>query len=862
MKSVMILMKSILRSIVDVCRPGHSFQRCLLALSMGVAAAITVASAHADEAKDKAGNGSKAASAPAAETDLAAAQDKPAALTWQSVTVYPAEIKLSGAEDFQNVIAVAERSDGVTMDVTEQVAWSVADDLLQIDAYRLRPTQDGQTELTATWKGHTASAQVTVANAKERKPVSFHLDVMPVLTRAGCNTGSCHGAARGKDGFRLSLFGFDPRGDYQRITREIGIRRINLAVPEQSLIYLKAIGAVPHSGGKRMTEDSEYAKTLLAWLQSDAKLDAETPPTCTHVQLFPTQAVLEGTGAAQRMVAVAHFSDGTTRDVTSLAAFTSNNERTAAVTDLGAVTAGVRGEAFVMARFDTHTVGSQVLALPEGLDYTAPPVAGNYIDQHVGQKLKRLRILPSGMCTDEEFLRRATIDIVGLLPTEQEYEEYMSDESADKRAKLVDRLLQRKEFSEIWAMKWAQLLLVKSNNQVSYKAAFQYSSWLTNQLASNTPIDKIVRELIASSGGVFERPATNFYQVERDTKKTAENVAQVFMGIRTQCAQCHNHPFDRWTMDDYYGFASFFSQIGRKTGEDYREIIIYNRGGGEIAHPVTKKAVPPTFLGGPRPDTKGKDRRAVLAEWITSHDNAFFATSVANRVWAHFMGVGIVDPVDDIRVSNPASNPELFAELGQRLTDYEFDLKQLVRDICNSNVYQRSTATNDSNQLDQRNYAYARVRRIPAEMLLDCISQATATKDKFRGLPLGARAVQIADGGTSTYFLTTFGRSPRTTVCECEASTDPSLSQALHLLNGSSTQGKIRQGKLITSWLEQELSIAEIIDRIYIRALSRLPTERESGTLTKLVADAGNQQIGLEDAFWAVLNSREFMFNH
>ena len=784
-------------------------------------------------------------------------------MEWAKLDVYPHSIQLTGKSDFQSIVAVATRQDGVTKDVTEMVKWSLDDaSLVKLDQFQLRPLKDGTSKLKANWKSLSAEVDFQVAKVTEEKPVSFHLDVMPVMTRVGCNTGSCHGAARGKDGFRLSLFGFDPVGDYNRITREIGIRRINLARPEQSLVYLKAIGAVPHSGGKRMEPGSVYAKTLLNWLKADAKLDAETPPTCTKVELFPAQAVLQGEGAAQRMVAVAHYSDGTTRDVTNMAAFTTNNERSAAVTNLGAVTAGVRGEAFVMARFDTHTVGSQVLALPQGLQYSAPEVSGNYIDQLVGEKLKKLRILPSGTCSDEEFLRRVTIDTVGLLPTPEEYTSFIEDQTPDKRAKLIDRLLQRKEFSEIWAMKWSQLLLVKSNNQVSYKAAFQYSSWLTNELGKGTPIDQIVRDLLATSGGVFEKPATNFYQVERSTLKTAENVAQVFMGIRTQCAQCHNHPFDRWTMDDYYGFASFFSQIGRKTGEDYREIIIYNRGGGEVNHPVSKKPVPPTFLGGPRPETKGKDRRSVLADWITSSDNPYFATSIANRVWAHFMGVGIVEPVDDIRVSNPASNPELFDALGHKLTEYDFDLKQLVRDICNSAAYQRSALPNESNKLDNRNYAYAQVRRIPAEMLLDCISQATNTNDKFRGLPTGARAVQIADGRTSTYFLNTFGRSPRTTVCDCEASTDPSLSQALHLINGDATQGKIQRGKLVNTWLDQETSERDVIEKIYVRCLSRKPSQGETDSLMKMVASAPNKQVGLEDAFWAILNSREFMFNH
>ncbi len=676
-----------------------------------------------------------------------------------ALNVYPTEIKMNTAAAYQNIVAVATRSDGVTVDVTDQVEWKLAEpSLAKIENFQVKPVADGQTKLVASWKGFKAETPLTVTEAAKPRPVSFALDIMPVLTRTGCNTGSCHGAARGKDGFRLSLFGFDPQGDYQRITREIGVRRINLAIPEKSLMLLKGIGGVPHTGGKRMEPGSVYYNTMLSWLQAGAVNDPSAPPTCTKVEVFPPQVVLEGEGAKQRLVAVAHYSDGTMRDVSNLAAFTTNNERSAAVTSEGAVTAGVRGEAFVMARFDTHTVGTQVLALPVGLKYSAPEVTGNYIDQLVGDKLQKLRMLPSGICTDEEFLRRATIDIVGLMPTEEEYNAFLSDSAADKRSQLINKLLERKEFSEIWAMKWSQLLMIKSDNQVSYKAAFQYSSWLTNQFANNVPIDKIVRDLVASSGGVFETPATNFYQVERDTLKTAENVAQVFMGIRTQCAQCHNHPFDRWTMDDYYGFASFFSQIGRKNGEDYREVIVFNRAGGEVNHPVKGKPLPPRFLGGIEPKID-KDRREVLADWITSPENPFFATSIANRVWAHFMGVGIVEPVDDIRVSNPATNPELFKALGDKLTEYKFDVKQLVRDICNSQAYQRTTQTNETNAQDTRNYAFSRIRRIPAETLLDCISEVTSTKDKFRGLPEGARAVQIADGTTSTYFLTAFGRS-------------------------------------------------------------------------------------------------------
>ncbi len=808
--------------------------------------------------------GCLAAAAIAVEPEASVAPPQPAEAL--SIAAYPPSIQLNSARDFQSFVAVLTRDDGVTLDVTEQIEWKLAaEGLAKLEGNQLFPQADGETELVGAYNGSEVRIPVKVSNATVRPAISFKKDVMPVLTRSGCNTGSCHGAARGKDGFRLSLFGFDPDGDHFRVTREIGARRINLAVPEESLFLKKAIGSVPHTGGKLFDPDSDYYATLLEWLEDGAPIDPadNQPPAVASVDFFPPQAVLEGEGVKQRFVAVANYADGTTRDVSRLAAFTTNNPTSTEVDAYGGVQSGPRGEAFIMARFDTHTVGSQVLVLPEGLEYSAPEITGNYIDQLVGKKLQQLRILPSGLCSDEEYLRRVTLDITGLLPTREEYDNFMQDTAEDKRAALVDRLLGRKEFSEIWAMKFAQLLMIKSSNQVSYKSAFLYANWLTDKFARNVPMDQMVRELLTAEGGTFSSPATNFYEVERDTLKTSENVAQVFMGIRTQCAQCHNHPFDRWTMDDYYGFASFFCQIGRKTAEDYREQIVYDRKSGDVKHPVGGRAMEPTFLGDGVAETRNKDRRAVVAEWLTSPENPYFSKSIANRVWAHFMGIGIVDPVDDIRVSNPASNPELFAKLGDKLVEYNFDFRQLVRDICASEAYQRSVVTNESNQADSRNYAHALPRRISAESMLDVVCQVTNTKEKFRGLPLGARAVQIADGRTSTYFLNTFGRSPRDTVCDCEATTDPSLSQALHLLNGNSISGKISQGKVVDSMLkEDKLSAEQIIDELYVRSLTRLPTDEEKKQLLVSVSEAPDEQQGLEDVFWAVLNSREFVFNH
>ncbi len=779
------------------------------------------------------------------------------------LAIYPSDVHLTSQEDVQRFVVVATREDGVTVDVTRVANLTVKDpQLVAISDNLLTPSADGTTTLEATWENATASSTIEVQNAAARRPVSFQLDVMPVFMRAGCNTGSCHGSARGKDGFRLSLFGYDPRGDYFRLTREIGPRRVNLALPAKSLLIEKATGSVPHTGGKLFAEDSSYCQTLLRWLEAGAPDDAGEPPAVVAVDLYPPSAVIEGEKSQQQFVARARYSDGSDRDVTDLVVFDTNNSTSASIAPSGMVEAGQRGEAFVTARFATVTVGSQVLVLPTGLDYTPPPITGNYIDELVGAKLKRLRILPSELCSDEEFLRRTTLDITGLLPTPEQYESFVADADPAKRAKLVDALLERKEFAEIWAMKWAELLMVKSSIEVSYKAMFLYNNWLTNKIASGVPLDQMVRELLSASGGTFTNPATNFYQMERDTLKSAENVAQIFMGIRTQCAQCHNHPFDRWTMNDYYSFAAFFSQIGRKQGEDYRETVVFNSGGGEVQHPVTGQAMPPKFLGGDTPDLQGRDRRDVMAQWLTSTENPFFATSVANRIWQHYFGIGIVDPVDDVRISNPATNPALLAELGRRLVEYNYDFKQLVRDICNSHTYQRSIVRNVSNELDERNFAHANPRRIRSEMLLDCISQITATQDKFRGLPSGARAVQIADGQTSNYFLTTFGRAQRVTCSAAEVSTAPSLSQALHMLNGPTIQGKIGEGGLIPQWLAEGKTPEQVIESIYIRALTRRPTAEELQRLTQVVQEAGDPQAGLEDVFWSVLNAREFVFNH
>lgn len=782
----------------------------------------------------------------------------------EQLLVYPESIQLTTAKDRQLIVVQAVFSDGLTRDVAKDAKYTLANaSLVRQDGQTFYPVADGQTELKVEFGGQSVVVPITVQRATETREISFKLDVMPAFMKAGCNSGSCHGAARGKDGFRLSLFGYDPDGDHDRIVREMPGRRVNLASPINSLLIEKSIGVVPHTGGKRFETDSELCQTMVDWVAAGCPRDPADVPVCTGIEVYPKSGVLDGEGATQQVTVRATYSDGTDRDVTNLALFLSSNDNSASLSPEGVITAANRGEAFLMARFATFTVGSHFIVLPKGVQWEdTPQPQHNYIDELVNLKLKQLRMTASGRASDEVFVRRLYLDLIGLLPTEAEYAEFMSDTDPQKRDKLIDTLLGRKEFTEVWVSKWAEWLMMRSSNQTSTKSIALYYTWLSDQIAKNRPWNEMVQDILDASGGTFQVPQTNFYQIERDTLKVSENVAQIFMGMRTQCAQCHNHPFDRWTQDDYYSFAAFFSQIGRKQAEDYREIVIFNSGGGEVRHPVGNRVMAPVFLGAGAADVQGKDRRKVLADWLASPDNPFFAQNFTNRIWQHFFGIGIIEPVDDIRVSNPPSNAPLLQALATKFTESNYDLRQLVREICQSETYQRSTEPTADNVSDTRNFARQQLRRIKAESMQDVLSQVTNTKEKFPRLPLGSRAVQIADGATSTYFLTTFGRASRETACSCEVKMEPTLSQALHLLNGETTNARILQGRLVNEWIREGLTAPQIVERIYIRALSRKPLPEELQALSSLLEGEKPSQQNLEDIFWAVLNSREFVFNH
>lgn len=778
--------------------------------------------------------------------------------------VFPAAISLTSGRDIQRVIVLRRQSDGSTEDVTALATFTASDpQIFRVESGRIHPLADGGSRLQIRVGDTAAEIPVNVTDSAVHPDLNFRSEVLATLTKAGCNSGKCHGAASGKDGFRLSLFGYDPAGDQYRLTREIPGRRVNVTAPDRSLLIQKALGNVDHTGGQCVQEDSPELQTLLTWIQTGAPADPETAAVPLRLRVYPEEAIFPQKGGTQQLLVMAEFSDGTDRDVTDLAVFLSNNDAAAGVNAGGVVTANGSGSAFILARFDQFTEGTAIIVRP-GTEYRFPDITPvNDVDRLVFARWQNLHLLPSEICSDDVFLRRAAIDLTGRLPSPEELRAFQADPAADKRSRMIDQLLESPDFTELWVMRWAELLQIRTSNGVSPKGLLLYDRWLRERVHAGVTIDQIVKELLPATGGTFDNPATSYYQTETTPQLLAENVAQSFLGTRIQCAQCHNHPFDRWTMDDYYGFASFFSQVGYKQAQDPREIMIFNAATGGLKHPVGDRDAVPTFLGaGTAVLPAGADYREVLAAWLPSPANPAFGRNLANVVWSHFFGMGIVEPVDDVRVSNPPSNPALLQYLGEKLSRDGYDIKPLVREICNSRTWQLSTQRNDSNRLDERHFSHGKVRRMRAEVLLDCISQVTATADDFRGLPAGSRAIQIADGQTPNYFLSTFGRSTRATACSCEVKTSPTLSQALHLLNGETTSGKIAEGQLIERLLQQHDDPLNVVRELYVRCLSREPSQAELEKIQARLEEQGDLQQSLTDLFWALLNSNEFVFNH
>ena len=707
---------------------------------------------------------------------------------------------------------------------------------------------------------------------------SWRRDVMPVFFRAGCNAGTCHGSARGKDGYMLSLFGYDAPGDYRRTVEEMPGRRVNTAVPEESLLLLKATGSVPHTGGKRFEKDSELYKALFDWIVAGAPDDVGSVPEVADIAVSQPAMVFDEAGAGESLRVTATYADGSTRDVTPLALFGTNNPAVAEVDEQGRVTAKGPGDTTVFARFSRFTVAAEVIVLPsaEGFAWPNPP-ENNFIDGLVFTRLEKLRIAPSELCDDETFLRRVTLDLVARVPTPEEYAAFMADASPDKRTRKIDALLASDEFTDYMTALWGELFRAKSIDYTgrgdSHKPANAFMNWLREQVAADRPFDEIVADMTTAVGSTNVDGETGLYTMlikdyELDPKVLAADYSQLFLGVRMQCAECHNHPFDRWTMDDYYGLVSFFTCVKRKAGSDSRDRrVIFNPDAAPAKHLVDGRPVPAKLLGAVEPVGGEGDPRKALAAWIRDPGNDLFNRNIVNRLWAHLLGVGIIEPVDDVRATNPPANGPLLDALAARFAEQGRRLRPIIRDICSSRVYQLSVAPTPSNAADQRQFSHARVRRLRADVLLDSIVAVTGVPRSLPRFPTGTKAINYINRTPNTesgdFVLDTFGQSARNSVCACDTSVDPSLSQVMHLLVGDTVGPRVHtaaKSGVLKKIVDEHSTPEGVIEAIFIRVLSRRPTSAEMDAMLQLVAENKAAAI-YEDIFAGLLASNEFLFN-
>jgi len=840
----------------------------------------------------------------------AQAAQKPRRAVILSLRVEPADIPLIGTRAEGRVVVTARMADGAVEDVSRMAALTSADPkIARVGADRiLRPVTDGETVLTVSYAGKTARVPVRVKEAKTRVPVEFTREIIPILTRAGCNQGSCHGSQYGKGGFKLSLAGFDPDLDYFTIIKQAGGRRALTVDPTRSLILLKSTLTLPHQGGKRLEVGSPDYNRIVAWLQGGAPGPQPDDPEVTKIEVFPAGRQMT-VGKEQSLVVRATYSDGVVRDVTPWARFNTLNEAIAAVSPDAVVKAVGRGETSVMVRFGGQaTVARITIPFAQIAKYPALP-ENNFVDKFVARKWKSLGLLPSGLCDDATFLRRVYFDVIGTPPPPEEVKAFLKDRSPDKRARLIDRVLDRSEYADYWTLKWGDLLR-SERTRLGPKGMWSLTNWIRAQFRDNRPADQFVRDLITAQGSTFTNGPANYYRVASDPPNLAETTSQVFLGIRLQCAKCHHHPYEKWSQADYYQLAAFFARIGLKGSQEFgifgNEQVVHIRKDGEVYHPKTGGVMKPTPLGGypaamrargpqtadltdPDPDANG-DRRALLADWITK-DNILFARNIVNRYWGYLMGRGLVEPIDDQRVTNPPTNPELLDALAKDFMAHNYDLKHLIRTICNSRAYQLSSDAAKDNRNDTTFYTHYLIRRLPAEVLLDAINIATGTKEKFPELPLGYRAIQLPDPQIASRFLDLFGRAPRVIACECERAAEPNMTQALHLLMGDLINRKIQDGSgLLAKLVAAQKSNQEIIETLYLTALGRPPRHDEAAKAQKAIADLcdrlavlppkplwglprirlprtqeardRDRKMVLEDILWALLNSKEFVFNH
>jgi hypothetical protein len=780
------------------------------------------------------------------------------------IKLEPPTLTLSDGRDERRILVSGETASGQRFDLTSQATLTAATPLVEIDGQGgIHAKQAGHTTITVAFEDKKATLPVTVESA-EISPVRFVREVEPIMSRLGCNAGTCHGSAKGKNGFKLSLRGYDPEFDYQALINDLSGRRFDRVRVEESLMLLKPTAEVPHEGRQALKPGSREYHLLRQWIAEGTRFEDPGKSRADRIELLPGEVELDLPGRAQQMLVLAHYPDGSSRDVTRDAIFSSNNGDVAGVTN-GNITAIRRGEAAILVRYEGNYATREVVVMGDraGFAWVNPP-ENNYIDKHVSAKLQRLKILPSELCGDAEFIRRVSLDLTGLPPTSARVREFLTDQmpTEAKRQRLIDDLLASPEFVDFWANKWADLLQCNGET-LGTKGVWVFRNWIKQAIAQNKPYDQLVRELLLGQGSSYQNPAVNYLRTLRDVNKMTEDISQTFLGVRFNCNKCHDHPFERWTQNQYYQFAAYFARVSMKPGTLADEQIIYRKfDGGEMMHPKTGMAVAPKVpVGDAAPVSEEGDRREAFVQWLTSKDNPYFASAMANRIWSYFYGRGIIEPVDDIRGSNPASNRALLDALTADFVQNNFDMKKLMRTICQSRTYQLSVAPNKWNADDTRNFSHAMPRRLSAEQLADAIAVATGKQSSYPGMPAGTRSVDVPDGLVpGNDFLSLFGRPKRQSACECERVSNVTLSHAINLINGTTVSDAVDDPNTrLSKFVTEEKDNGKVVAEIYYSVLNRPPTSNEVSGV-----DLGEGPKRLEiaqDLTWALMNSPAFLFN-
>jgi hypothetical protein len=808
---------------------------------------------------------------------------------WLHVEASPAEgggaavvsLKLRGPDARRQLLATAALEGGALRDLTRDVKYEVAPpNVATVDpAGLLTPLADGTATVTARDpSGLSASFSITVEQFGSSDPINFPNQVVPIFTKTGCNGGGCHGKSGGQNGFRLSLLGFEPTEDYEHLVREARGRRLFPAAPENSLLLTKATAAMPHGGGKRLDPNSDDYRLITRWIGQGMPYGLPNAPTVARIDVWPRERTL-ARGASQQLVVLAHYTDGSVHDVTRSAVYEPNDKNMAETGEAGLVKVYEQpGDVAVMVRYQSM-VGTFGATVPLGAPVDNLPPARNFIDELVFKKLKKVGMPPSEVCDDATFLRRVTVDVAGRLPTADEAREFLASTDPSKRDLWIDRLLAGTDYADYFANKWSAVLRNKRDDPKDMRGTYAFHGWIRDAMMTNKPYDQFVREIVAASGEMAENPPVAWYREVKAADDQLKDAAQLFLGLRVQCAQCHHHPFEKWSQQDYYGFAAFFSRVGRKPGTNPgEEAIFHRRGGAGATNPKTKQLVKPAGLGVAAVDVPpDEDPRLALADWMTAKDNPFFARSLINRYWKHFLGRGFVEPEDDMRETNPATNPELLAALSAHFVKSGYDLKDLVRTICRSSVYQLASTPNQHNAVDRQYFSRYYPKRMTAEVLLDAVNALAGARSSFEGLPPGTRAVQLPDNGfnNANYFLQVFGRPESSSACECERSGEASLAQSLHLINAKDVQDKLAAGEGAAAMLaadEKRVDEANV-EELYLRAFAREPAPEELAAAKayvgkKIAAKPADQdaksarKLAYEDLIWVLVNTKEFSFNH